>query len=221
MTTILFVSIGDGSCEQDAAFECIKTLLDISYQRKHLTMKKKQKGNEMESKMNDRSDQFCQQQDNIFLGSVVIKLREELELGPEHILVQLHDLKSLFSKSLSKTNDSETTESHRKNLNDDIKVLRNSEELKNEGLFSLESVVDKNCILDFFHMRQPNNHQSENTGNSLNEKTPQSSASKLSISRDCRLPGFYRSVPPDFDEPLLNNLIQEHIQVLIAEYNAT
>ena len=217
--TILFLSIGDGSCEQDAAFECIKTLLDISYSRKHLTMKKKQKGNELESKMDDRSDQFCQQHDNIFLGSVVIKLREELELGPEHILVQLRHIKSLFSKSLSNTNESGIEESQRRNLNDGIKALNYSEESKSETIFSLESIVDKNFILDFFHMRQPDNHQSENRGNSLVER-PESTELKRLIS-NCRLPGFYRSVPPDFDEQSLNNLMQEYTQVFIAEYNAT
>ena len=218
-TAILFVSIGDGSCEQDAAFACTRTLFDVLHQRKNMIEKKKQKGNRMESKMDDRLDQSCQKHDKIFLGSVVIKLREEIELGPEHILVQLRDIKSLFSKSLSNTSESGIDESQRRNLNDGIKALDHSEESKSETIFSLESIVDKNFILDFFHMRQPNNHQSENRGNSLDER-PESTRLKR-LTSNCRLPGFYRSVPPDFDDQLLSNLMQEYTQVFIAEYNAT
>ena len=218
ITAILFVSIGDGLFEQNAAFECTKTLLDISYKITNVTEKKKQKGNRTESIMDDRLDQFCLKHVDIFLGSAVIKLREELELGPEHILVQLNDLKSLFSKSLSNNSKSGIDENQRKNINDDTNALDISDESKSETIFSLESIVDKKFILHFFHMRQPNNHQSENTGNSL-DKRPESTGLKPLISCNCRLPGFYRSVPPDFDEQTLNNLMQEYIQVFIAEYN--
>merc|ERR1711879_1132219 len=101
---------------------------------------KKKKGlNKLE--FDGKSDLSCENGNSLFLGSIMIKLREEDDLRPEQILLQLKNLKSLLSAGKSQIAVSNDEPCDTKG---EIKItneLKDDNNLDAKLIFSLELVV--------------------------------------------------------------------------------
>ena len=198
LTSLLLISIGDGTCEQDAAFASTSTLLDLLYNKKKSKDTNKRGSNKNESHNEGKSGLSFEIYNQLFIGSSVIKLREEVDLGPENILVQLQNLKALLSSSLREGVDSKFN-------------------IKNKC--SLELIIDPYRVMNSFKILEPNTHQCKNSNLSIDKDAFDLSGSISAMVNQRRFPGFYRSVPPDMDDHLLDNFMREYVQVFVAEYD--
>ena len=73
--------------------------------------------------------------------------------------------------------------------------------------------------MNSFKMLEPNTHECKSWNPSIDKDAFNSSGSKSSIVSHRRLPGFYRRVPPDMDNHLLDILMHKYVQVFVAEYD--
>ena len=213
--SLLLISIGDGTCEQDAMFSSTSTLLELLNEKKK--SKTKMKNILTKSKIVGISDLPRQNYDTLYLGSIVIKLREEEDLEPKHILVQLQNLKSLFSVENNQTASLQSDTCDKKDDMQQSTKFSNHKGSDAKAIFSLESIVDIKRVTNCSKVTDESNQEIKDSRSRIRENISDKGSPSIALHQQV-LPGFYRSVPPDLEDSLINDLFLKYMQVFNAEY---